>query len=143
MSAPLAPVEWSHSVWHLEITKLLSVVVGAKVAECFVSDCFTYESDVAVGEKVWVVDKAHPLPVAQKVAGKATVKEVGLHSPVLTHGGMPIVGGFVTAFDSIEVVKTAEAGLPALLAMCKATKTCDLLKGAFKFNNRPHVAVEA
>lgn len=99
--------------------------------------------DVEVGEKVWVVDNAHPLPVAQKVAGKATVKEVGLHSPVLTHGGMPIVGGFVTAFDSIEVVKTAEAGLPALLAMCKATKTCDLLKGAFKFNNRPHVAVEA
>ena len=51
MSAPLAPVQWSHSVWHLEITKLLSVVAGAKVAECFVSDCFTYESDVAVGEK--------------------------------------------------------------------------------------------
>ena len=122
----------------LNLTADHHLAVGAKC-------CSTLKKakDVVVGDNVWVMSGSRPLPVAQKVASISTVSDVGLHSPVLTHGGLPIVGGFVTAFDSIEVVKTAEAGLPALLAMCKATKTCDLLKGAFKFNNRPHVAIEA
>jgi hypothetical protein len=89
--------------------------------------------DVAVGESVWVMAAGRPLPVAQKVVSKGIVHETGLHSPVLTHGGLPIVSGFVTAFDSLEVVKAAQAGLAAMIQLCKASNTCDtVLKGMFR-----------
>ena len=45
----------------------------------------------------------------------ATVRNTsarGLHSPVLTHGGLPIMDGVVTSFDRIESVTLASYLLP-------------------------------
>ena len=86
--------------------------------------------DVEVGEAVWAV-KAGAAAVATTVTAKTTTKATGLHSPVLTHGGFPVVDGVVTAFDSIEKVTLAKHGLAPLLAACKATGTCDKFKSAF------------
>jgi len=85
--------------------------------------------DVAVGETVWAVLSG--AAVATTIRAKASTKATGLHSPVLTHGGFPVVDGIVTSFDSIEKVTLAKHGLPALLAACKATATCDMFKAMF------------
>ena len=49
----------------------------------------------------------------------------GLHSPVMTRGGFPVVDGLITSFDKIKMVTLAKYGLAPLLAACKATGTCD------------------
>ena len=85
--------------------------------------------DVVVGETVWAV-KARA-SVATTVTTKTTTKATGLHSPVLTHGGFPVVDGLVTAFDSIEKVTLAKHGLAPLLAACKATGTCEKFREMF------------
>lgn len=86
--------------------------------------------DVVVGDLVWTVPAGTP-PVATKVLAKSDVKALGLHSPVLTNGGFPIVDGLVTSFDSIGKVTLAKHGLSALIAACKATNTCDRFKRTF------------
>ena len=111
----------------LNLTSEHHLAVGAKCCSALKK-----AKDVVVGDMVWIMSNSRPLPVAQKVASISSVSDVGLHSPVLTHGGLPVVNGFVTAFDSIEVVKTAEAGLPAMLKLCEATGTCDTVKTMFK-----------
>ena len=69
--------------------------------------------------------------VGTTVVGKASTKARGLHSPVLTHGGFPIVDGVVTSFDSIEKVTLARHGLSPLLSACKATGTCEKFRDMF------------
>ena len=85
--------------------------------------------DVAVGETVYTagVDDV----VAATVTAKSTVAAAGLHSPVLTNGGFPIVDGIVTAFDNIEKVTLAKHGLAPLLKMCKSTGTCEAFRDLF------------
>ena len=102
----------------------------------------TKAKDVVVGDTVWTVeadlepelrralnvDKQHvDLAVPRKVSALSTVRRDGLHSPVLEGGGMPIVDGFATAFDRIEVVKLASFGLAWLMRACEATGTCTAL----------------
>ena len=86
--------------------------------------------DVVVGETVWGVENkataAHTVATITKTVAK------GLHSPVMTKGGFPVVNGVVTAWDRIESVTLASYGLlSALETTCKATRTCGLLRRMF------------
>jgi hypothetical protein len=86
--------------------------------------------DVEVGEKMWTVTQGKATATA--VTAKATsVEATGLHSPVLTNGGFPIIDGLVTSFDSIDKVTLAKHGLAPLVKACKATGTCESLRGMF------------
>jgi hypothetical protein len=86
--------------------------------------------DIEVGETVWAVKdgKATATTVTAKAAA---VEATGLHSPVLTNGGFPIVDGVVTSFDSIDKVTLAKHGLAPLLKACKATGTCETFRDMF------------
>ncbi len=59
--------------------------------------------DVVVGDTVWVVSAG--ATVATTVTTSTTTWGAGLHSPVLTNGGFPVVDGVVTAFDAIGKVR--------------------------------------
>ena len=85
---------------------------------------------MVVGDLVWVVNEAGRGLVAAPVTSKKLVLAHGLHSPVLTNGGLPIVDGVATAFDRIESVKLAALGLPLLLTACENTGTCQWLRHA-------------
>ena len=82
--------------------------------------------DVTLGETVWVANAKSTSP--SRVIQVTSRADIGLHSPVLTKGSFPIINGFVTSFDRIEVATLASWGLPTLLSSCKATRTCDLLR---------------
>ena len=71
--------------------------------------------DIVVGETVYeaVVSAAVRATQVKKIG---TAIKPGLHSPVLSHGAMPIVNGVVTSFDSMEIVRLATYGLPLLEA---------------------------
>jgi hypothetical protein len=71
--------------------------------------------DIIVGETVYeaVVSAAVRATQVKKIG---SVTKSGLHSPVLSHGAMPIVNGVVTSFDSMEIVRLATYGLPLLEA---------------------------
>jgi len=71
--------------------------------------------DIVVGETVYeaVVSAAVRATQVKKIG---SVIKAGLHSPVLSHGAMPIVNGVVTSFDSMEIVRLATYGLPLLEA---------------------------
>ena len=84
---------------------------------------------VTVGDTVWAVHAG--AAVGTTVVAKASTTAHGLHSPVLTHGGFPIVDGVVTSFDSIEKVTLAKHGLSPLLSACKATGMCDKFRDMF------------
>ena len=71
--------------------------------------------DIVVGETVYEAVVSTTVRATQvKKIGTAT--KSGLHSPVLSHGAMPIVNGVVTSFDSMEIVRLATYGLPLLEA---------------------------
>ena len=82
--------------------------------------------DVTVGETVWVANDKSTSP--SRVIQVTSRADIGLHSPVLTKGSFPIINGFVTSFDRIEVATLASWGLPTLLSSCKVTGMCDLLR---------------
>jgi len=85
--------------------------------------------DVPIGATVWMVGAAELTSVL--ITSKEMVNAVGLHSPVLSKGGLPIVNGFVTSFDSIEKVTIARYGLAFLLKACAVTGTCEYLRSLF------------
>ena len=86
--------------------------------------------DVKIGDQVWVMSTG-ALPLATTVTAKSNTQAKGLHSPVLTGGGFPIVDGIVTSFDTIDKVTLAKHGLAALIVVCKATGTCTQFKELF------------
>lgn len=100
-------------------------------------------STVEIGETLWMLPSssqvalAAPTVIPQPAKAVKAVKVVwktegvrahGLHSPVPTNGGLPVVDGFVTSFDSLSQVKLAQYALPALLQACEVTGTCELLR---------------
>ena len=100
--------------------------------------------DVSVGETVWAVQAGKATPT--KITAKGVAKDsrlVGLHSPVLTSGGFPVVDGVITSFDTIEKVTLAKHGLAALIAACKATGTCDKFKETFLEDAGSHQYIDA
>ena len=87
-------------------------------------------SDVKLGETVWVVDKpASPL-VAQTVTAVDVAVADGLHNPLLVHGGLPIVDGVATAFNSQPLVTFDSYAVPLVEALCAATGTCTPVRKA-------------
>jgi len=94
--------------------------------------------DVGVGDMVWSM-QAHTI-VAQKVVEISKSVEQGLHSPVLTNGGFPVVNGLITSFDAIEKVTLAKYGLAPLLKACKATGTCESVRDLFLGDDRKYMA---
>ena len=93
-------------------------------AEC----CSTLKQakEIVVGETVWAVEGG--AVVARIVTKKSHATHKGLHSPVLTGGALPVVDGFVTAFDGPAGVLLASYALKPLLRTCKATGTCPVVK---------------
>jgi hypothetical protein len=93
-------------------------------AEC----CSTLKQakEIAVGETVWAV-KGRAV-VACIVSKKSHATHKGLHSPVLSGGALPVVDGFVTAFDGPTGVLLASYALKPLLRTCQATGTCPVFK---------------
>ncbi len=77
--------------------------------------------DIAVGETVYEAVSASAAVSATQVKEIGTATKPGLHSPVLSHGTMPIVNGVATSFDELYNVRlasyNASYGLP-LLAKC-------------------------
>jgi hypothetical protein len=96
-------------------------------AECCSS--LKQAKDVEVDDKVWTVVAGKAVATTVTAIAKAHAK--GLHSPVLTNGGFPIVDGVVTSFDSIDKVTLAKHGLAPLLKACKATGTCETFRDMF------------
>jgi hypothetical protein len=88
--------------------------------------------DIVVGETVYeaVVSAAVR---ATKVKMIGSVTKSGLHSPVLSHGAMPIVNGVVTSFDSMEIVRLATYGLPLLEATGLTTTFRDAVLAQRKY----------
>jgi len=109
----------------LTLTEAHHIPVGTKC-------CATLKQakDVAIGETVWTAQNAGAA-VSTTVVAKTYTTALGLHSPVLTNGGFPVVDGLVTAFDSIEKMTLAKHGLAPLLKTCKATGTCETFKRLF------------
>jgi len=118
----------------LTLTEAHHISVGAKC-------CATLKQakDVAVGETVWAAQHAGAA-VATTVMAKTYTTASGLHSPVLTNGGFPVVDGLVTAFDSIEKMTLAKHGLAPLLKTCKATGTCETFKRLFLGDDAKYIA---
>jgi len=85
--------------------------------------------DVSLGEVVHMVAEGKTTPTT--VTAMHIAKATGLHSPVLTNGGFPVVDGFVTSFDSIDKVTLAKHGLTSLVAACKTSGTCETLRNLF------------
>lgn len=74
-------------------------------------------SEVEVGETIWIAaGKAGATAEAAAVTQVFKTAGIGLHSPVLTSGSLPIVDGFVTSFDSALKIALASYGLPLLEA---------------------------
>ena len=98
--------------------------------------------DVIVGETVWTIkDGAATKSTAITAISKAPGQ--GLHSPVLTHGRLPVVDGLVTSFDSIDKVRLAQFGLASLIAACKKSGTCTKFRELFLAGDGKYVAKQA
>jgi len=97
-------------------------------------------NDVSVGETVWAVRAGQA--TATVVSAKVPIIATGLHSPVLVHGGFPVVDGVVTAYDTIERLALAKYSLAPALAMCKASGTCDTFRELFLHLTRSSMSSE-
>ena len=115
--------------------------------------------DIAVGETVYelamstsktILDQPGEAVVSASAAVRSTqVKKIGtatkpgLHSPVLSHGTMPIVNGVVTSFDELHSVRLASYGLPLLEAagpLLEAAGLTATFRDAFLGAHRKYVA---
>uniref|UniRef100_A0A7S2J6N5 Hedgehog protein Hint domain-containing protein n=1 Tax=Haptolina brevifila TaxID=156173 RepID=A0A7S2J6N5_9EUKA len=68
----------------------------------------------------------HLAPCTVTSVGETTSS--GLHSPVLANGGMPVVDGVATSFDTLATVTLATHGLSFAIRACKATGTCAIFQ---------------
>ena len=84
---------------------------------------------VAVGELIFAMGSDGALRKARVVHTSMVIAR-GLHSPLLTAGGFPIVDDIVTAFNQIEMVRLDSVLVPLALALCTPTASCSLLRRA-------------
>lgn len=82
-----------------------------------------------VGDTVWLA-AADGRPTAQTISHISLTVQDGLFNPLLTHGSMPIVDGFVTSFNSMEVVRMDSIAVPWLESVCSSTGTCTAVRRA-------------
>ena len=85
--------------------------------------------DVAVGETVYEAGLTVRATQVEKIG---TATKPGLHSPVLSHGTMPIVNGVATSFDALHKVRLASYGLPLLEATGLTATFRDTFLGAHR-----------
>ena len=87
-------------------------------------------ADVRLGDVVHAhTGDAQPFAlVAQTVAAVDVTRGRGLHNPLLTHGGFPVIDGVATSFNSIRMVTLDAWAVPPLVALCKATGSCHALR---------------
>ena len=75
---------------------------------------------VRIGDKLWARGADAAVPAT--VTALSTKRDVGKHSPVLTHGTYPIVDGVVTSFDhaaGVQIMASLAPWMePALAAVC-------------------------
>ena len=88
--------------------------------------------DVAVGETVYEAVSVSAAVSATQVKEIGTATKPGLHSPVLSHGTMPIVNGVATSFDELHNVRLASYGLPLLEAAGLTATFRDAFLGAHR-----------
>ena len=88
--------------------------------------------DIAVGETVYEAVSASAAVSATQVKEIGTATKPGLHSPVLSHGTMPIVNGVATSFDALHKVRLASYGLPLLEATGLTATFRDTFLGAHR-----------
>jgi hypothetical protein len=88
--------------------------------------------DIAVGETVYEAVSASAAVRATQVMKIGTATTPGLHSPVLSHGTMPIVNGVATSFDELHNVRLASYGLPLLEAVGLTATFRDAFLGAHR-----------
>lgn len=88
---------------------------------------------VQSNDTVWIHDHKSGAPIRTTVTKTETTYLVnaGLYNPLLKHGGLPVVDGVVTAFNTFETMKFESAVLPYVVEMCTATATCNLFKRAY------------
>jgi len=88
---------------------------------------------VQPNDTVWIHDNVANAPISTTVTKTDTIFLVnaGLHNPLLKHGGLPVVDGVVTAFNTLETMKFESAVLPYVVEMCTATATCTLFKRSY------------
>lgn len=84
--------------------------------------------DVRRGDTVWVAAPGARAAEPRRVAHVAAELGKGLHNPLLTHGGFPVVDDVVTSFNSIGVVRLDRTLVPPLAAACAATGGCDAVR---------------
>jgi len=89
-----------------------------------------HAADVAVGELLWLASSAEAALVAQRVVAVDDALAFGLHNPLLKHGGMPVVDGVATSFNSAPIVALDSVAIPIIEAACAATGTCTPLRRA-------------
>jgi len=100
--------------------------------------------DLQVGDTLWVANangrtSTNGRATSTSVTAISKSQGHGLHSPVLTRGGFPVVDGVVTSFDSIEKVTLAKHGLEPLITACKATNMCEQFRALFLAGDRKYV----
>ena len=88
--------------------------------------------DIAVGETVYEAVSSSAAVSATQVKEIGTATKPGLHSPVLSHGTMPIVNGVATSFDELHNVRLASYGLPLLKAVGLTATFRDAFLGAHR-----------
>lgn len=82
-----------------------------------------------IGDSLWIVSgKTTSRAEQDDIQRIEVVHGMGLHSPVPSHGRLPIVDGVVTSYDSIDVVHMATHMLYPFLSACKSTGTCDIVR---------------
>ena len=96
-------------------------------------------NDVEIGDHIWTVAPGDKPAKASAVTAKSSTTAKGLHSPVMTHGGFPIVDGVVTSFDDTATVSLAATTLKYLLPLCKATGSCGLFRRTFLHADRQYI----
>ena len=84
--------------------------------------------DVRRGDTVWVAAPGASAAEPRRVAHVAAELGKGLHNPLLTHGGFPVVDDVVTSFNSIGMVRLDRTLVPPLTAACAATGGGDAMR---------------
>jgi len=109
----------------------LSLTEGHRVAVG--ANCCTQlkqAKDLARGDTIWLktAPGRHDALVAQRVVTLDVSIADGLHNPLLMHGGLPIVDGVVTSFNSWPIVSLDSLVVPPAETLCATTGLCDSLR---------------
>jgi subtilisin family serine protease len=80
--------------------------------------------ELRVGDLIWTVAPGDQAATLDTVKSIETVVDDGMHSPVMLHGGHPIVDGVVTSFDDRDSITMAARWMPFLTRLCTAWNMC-------------------